>query len=112
MDKEQLQTYQEKLEKLKKDLLEQISEHEKMPDLGNDLEDEDEETDETEEAGNQMAVAEDLKKQLQEINGALLRIQKGEYGKCLNCGGEIPEDVLSAAPESELCRDCKVASQS
>ena len=44
---------------------------------------------------------------LHEIDGALERIEKGTYGTCANCGGQIPEERLEANPWASLCIDCK-----
>jgi RNA polymerase-binding transcription factor DksA len=34
-----------------------------------------------------------------------------EYGKCLNCGGQIPEKRLKAVPWALLCVDCASAQE-
>jgi DnaK suppressor protein len=41
------------------------------------------------------------------IDAALGRIDEGTYGKCVNCGAEIPEERLEAMPWATLCIDCK-----
>jgi RNA polymerase-binding protein DksA len=41
------------------------------------------------------------------IDGALLRIENGTYGKCVNCGRDISPERLEALPYAELCIDCK-----
>ena len=41
------------------------------------------------------------------IDAALLRIEDGTYGKCVNCGAQIPEERLEAMPWATLCIDCK-----
>ncbi len=40
---------------------------------------------------------------------ALLRIEDGSYGECLECGNPISEGRLAARPESVLCIECKSA---
>ena len=40
---------------------------------------------------------------------ALLRIEDGSYGECLECGAEISAGRLEARPESVLCIACKSA---
>ena len=40
------------------------------------------------------------------INNALLRIQQGKYGLCLQCGKAIPEARLEALPYAFMCIDC------
>jgi DnaK suppressor protein len=42
-----------------------------------------------------------------EIDEALLRIERGSYGKCAVCGSDIPEERLAAVPYATLCLDDK-----
>ena len=42
---------------------------------------------------------------LSEIMAALERIEKGTYGTCTVCGGEIGEERLEAYPWASLCID-------
>ena len=44
---------------------------------------------------------------LSEIEGALIRIEEGTYGTCVNCGKPIAEERLSAIPWATYCIDCK-----
>ena len=44
---------------------------------------------------------------LEAIDAALLRIEDGTYGKCVNCGAQIPEERLEAMPWATLCIECK-----
>jgi len=44
---------------------------------------------------------------LAEIDAALKRIEDGTYGKCTNCGKQIPEERLEARPWATLCIDCQ-----
>ncbi len=44
---------------------------------------------------------------LEAIDAALARIDDGTYGKCVNCGAQIPEERLEAMPWATLCIDCK-----
>jgi len=78
-----------------------------VPDFGSDVDSGEEESDESEEFGNQMAVAQEYKKRLADIDKALEKIEKKKYGICEKCGKEISLDVLEAAPESKLCKECK-----
>jgi len=43
---------------------------------------------------------------LNEIDGALRRIDEGAYGTCARCGRQIPEERLEARPWASLCIDC------
>ncbi|MCA1748459.1 MAG: TraR/DksA family transcriptional regulator [Parasphingopyxis sp.] len=40
------------------------------------------------------------------VKRALARIEEGEYGVCVRCGGEIAEKRLEARPEAALCIAC------
>ena len=44
---------------------------------------------------------------LSKIEAALEKIERGEYGSCVNCGEEIGLRRLKARPVAELCIDCK-----
>jgi len=46
-------------------------------------------------------------KLLAKIDETLKRIEKGEYGKCEECGEEIPFERLLARPVTTLCIECK-----
>jgi DnaK suppressor protein len=41
------------------------------------------------------------------IDAALVRIEAGTYGTCVNCGAQIPPERLEAMPWATLCIDCK-----
>ena len=43
---------------------------------------------------------------IKEIEAALQRVQRGEYGECLACGDEITERRLMARPMATHCIDC------
>jgi RNA polymerase-binding transcription factor DksA len=107
LTQEKITQYKEQLERIEAELLREIKEHEKPVEMGSDTESADEEADEAEELGNQLSMAQALKNDLFEVETALQRIRDGKYGICTKCGGEISVDVLDAAPESLLCKDCK-----
>lgn len=44
---------------------------------------------------------------LQEVEGALKRIEDGSYGECLDCGGDIPRARLEAYPTARRCTQCQ-----
>lgn len=99
---------QSELEARKKGLEEQIHELEKVPEFGNDVDHLEEEADETEEFGNQLSVAAELRKRLEDINVALQKIENGKYGMCETCGGAIEPEVIEVASASRQCRACKL----
>ena len=43
---------------------------------------------------------------MREIDAALVRISRGEYGECVACGDEITERRLMARPMATHCIDC------
>ncbi|MCU4183674.1 TraR/DksA family transcriptional regulator [Acidiferrimicrobium sp. IK] len=44
---------------------------------------------------------------IEEIDRALLKIDAGTYGRCEQCGNDIPEARLEALPHAALCVACK-----
>jgi len=46
------------------------------------------------------------KRQIQKIDGALRRIQLGEFGRCFVCEEELDEIRLSEDPTITRCRNC------
>ncbi len=43
---------------------------------------------------------------ISDLERALQRLDRGEYGICERCGAEIPEDRLEMLPECSLCVAC------
>lgn len=43
---------------------------------------------------------------LEQIEGALERIESGTYGSCVECGGRIPKMRLNAIPYTPYCIKC------
>ncbi|WP_139999485.1 TraR/DksA C4-type zinc finger protein [Paenibacillus paridis] len=58
---------------------------------------------ETFEKSRDMVIDETLGERLDEVNDALDRIQTDAYGKCANCGEEIPFERLQALPTATCC---------
>lgn len=48
---------------------------------------------------------------LKEIHDALLRINKGNYGKCELCANDIVEERLEVLPYARLCMDCETSKE-
>lgn len=44
---------------------------------------------------------------LQQIDSALDRLERGDYGECIRCGEEIEFRRLQARPESPVCLPCQ-----
>jgi len=92
----------------KRDLLERLSRlarhtrHREEP-LSQDFE---EQAVELENQGLMEALDDEVSVELREIDRALARIDKGDYGICAGCGDEIPEGRLAAVPTARLCIAC------
>jgi DnaK suppressor protein len=54
-----------------------------------------------------LGLVESLKKNLDDVDSALGRIEEGQYGICITCGREIGADRLVFRPESVYCVECK-----
>jgi len=109
MTQEKIAGYKTKLESEQRLILAEIQKNEKPVDFGSDIDHFEEESDEAEEMGNQLAIAQDLKARLDDIEAALEKIREGTYGICEKCGGKIEEEILDIDPESRLCKNCKLA---
>ena len=46
------------------------------------------------------------KAELEAIDGALTRIESGDYGRCQDCDEEIPLERLEALPTTTTCIHC------
>jgi len=99
--------FEEKLLKAKQKVEEEIKGLKKPVDFGDDTDHGEEEADEDEESENNFSAAETLEIYLSDINSALEKIKSGAYGICENCNEPIEPEVLKAAPESRLCKNCK-----
>lgn len=44
---------------------------------------------------------------LREVNDALMRIDEGSYGKCIDCNKEIPKKRLEVFPAAKRCVECE-----
>lgn len=51
-------------------------------------------------------VRSDLEARLVEVDRALLRMEQGTYGTCLQCGNPIPRERLLARPAADRCLAC------
>ena len=55
------------------------------------------------EQGENLALAASLQDQLDEVEGALARLDDGTYGLCVKCGEPIPPARLEAMPAARTC---------
>lgn len=58
-----------------------------------------------------LAVADIKKRQLEDLDESLRKIDEGTYGVCSNCGTEIDDGRLKAEPFAEYCVACKKESE-
>src|SRR3989344_955445 len=107
MDQHSLEEFKTILEAKKGALETHIHDLERTPDMGDDIDSLEEEASETQELGNQMSVSQEYREQLAEVDSALRKIARGEYGTCEQCGRDIETAILTIDPESRLCREDK-----
>lgn len=108
-DKE-LAAFKEQLEREAGELESQLKEERKTKNFGDDVEsDFSEEADEAEEFAGDLGLQDTLKSRLADIEAALDKMARAEYGKCEKCGMDIEMEVLKVNPESRLCKICKAA---
>ena len=121
-----MKKFKEKLEATKKTLEEELSRFAKRdPQLKEDWDTKfpkfDEEiggaaletaADEVEEYDSRLSVEYSMETRLRDINLALEKIKKGEYGVCEGCNKKIDENRLNVCPEARLCLDCKKQAKS
>lgn len=107
MDKEKITKFQERLALEKKKLLADLEGTEEAEDFGSDIDDDKSiEADEAESMANKAAIGQALRDRLSEIDAALNRIARGEYGTCARCHGEIGEGLLEKEPAAVRCASC------
>ena len=62
---------------------------------------------ETFEKEKSLAIQGNLEVIMEEIDHALHKLDAGTYGRCDECGSEIPYERLEARPQATLCIACK-----
>jgi RNA polymerase-binding protein DksA len=55
------------------------------------------------------ALLERAQQRVHELDDALERVDAGAYGRCEQCGREIPPERLTAVPTARTCVDCASA---
>ena len=60
----------------------------------------------TAERGEVEALAGSLRESLNDVEAALVKLDKGTYGVCEGCGRQIVPDRLEAKPAARLCMEC------
>jgi DnaK suppressor protein len=57
--------------------------------------------------GTEMALEENIRALLDEIDAALTKIERGTYGTCDNCGQPIKKARLERIPSATFCVECQ-----
>ena len=112
MDKDQLKKLDVTLEQEEKNLTDQLNRiANKNPLVKGDFEvrvpsygdEDDENTQESVDLDRNFAMAQELESKLNSVRKTREKIKMGTYGKCDNCGSEIPQERLKAMPEAHKC---------
>jgi DnaK suppressor protein len=118
MDKDLLKQQEERLEEEKKKLTKELKFFAKkdpklkgnwrtrFPFFGLSRSHKDESAEEIEEYENLLPVEHSLELRLKDIEDALEKIKKGNYGQCEKCKKEIESKRLKVVPEARLCLKC------
>ena len=69
--------------------------------------DKDESADDAQEYDTAVSLEHSLELKLKDVNSALEKIAKGQYGLCEKCGKKITEERLLACPEAKTCLKCR-----
>ena len=56
------------------------------------------------------ALIDEVDRLLDQVDGALARLDDGSYGTCSTCGGSIADGDLARSPTSQTCSACDSAS--
>ncbi len=106
----ELEKYKDRLVKLEAELEKDLID---TPDIINfeDRPSPEAEADEATAANEQAGIKTEIRSRLEDVRLAMNRINNGTYGICQMCGGEIESEILEIDPESHLCRQCKIETQ-
>ena len=63
-------------------------------------------------ADREEASLEVIRAQQERVSAALARLDAGTYGRCIDCGAELPDERLEARPEAERCVQCQQRAES
>jgi DnaK suppressor protein len=58
-------------------------------------------------ADREEASLEILHAQQERVREALARVDAGSYGRCVDCGSELPDERLEARPDAARCVNCQ-----
>ncbi|MDT5294552.1 MAG: DnaK suppressor protein [Acidobacteriota bacterium] len=109
MDKRKTKTYRDRLLSRRESLFSQVTEAE-MSSRERDLEATQDPADMAANAYTKellISMSANDRKLLQLIDEALVRVEGGEYGECVNCGEPVSEKRLDAVPWTRYCLKCQ-----
>ena len=58
-------------------------------------------------ADREVASSEILHAQQERVREAIARVDAGTYGRCVDCGSELPTERLEARPDAARCVNCQ-----
>jgi len=105
MNENKIDEYKKKLLEEKNNIEEEIKKLSIHVDMGDEPGFQDESS-ESEDTYNRQGEIILLKRRRSDIDSALLRMQKEEYGKCLLCGADIDESLLDEDSARSYCEAC------
>jgi len=109
MDKRKMKAYRDRLLARRESLFSQVTEAE-MSSRERDLEATQDPADMAANAYTKellISMSANDRKLLQLIDEALERVERGEYGECVNCGEPVSEKRLDAVPWTRYCLKCQ-----
>jgi DnaK suppressor protein len=107
MDQHFLQSITERLQRERRNLIDELSHRQEQSSIPGDLQPELEEQAQSEVAsGITETLGERQQDRLGNIDEALARIEAGTYGECRNCGQRISDERLEANPTTNFCGRC------
>jgi DnaK suppressor protein len=113
ISQQDVQAYRQQLQALRSALLTQIAEQRggsrSRADVAADhfMNAEDSHAQVTSQRDLEFAINEHETAELAELELALLRLEAGTYGVCVDCAAVIPESRLKARPEAQRCMPCQ-----
>jgi RNA polymerase-binding transcription factor DksA len=60
---------------------------------------------------NATSPCEDIEQEIADVQRALVRLDRGTYGRCEACGTQIPDERLIAMPAARLCLEHQAAAE-
>lgn len=96
-----------KLEALRDQLAKELEQLKNPAELGDEADALDTEADEAEEFSANAGMAQAIQDRHEAVVAALGKLERGGYGVCEACKGQIETELLMIDPESRWCKACK-----